>query len=64
MKKPWIFLLTLFLLLPLGAQALESTSYTFSYDAVGTQLRIVQDAYQSLGVFQGLSLKSPQDMTA
>ena len=63
MKKPWIFLLTLFLLLPLGAQALESTSYTFSYDAVGTQLRIVQDAYQSLGVFQGLSLKSPQDMT-
>ena len=63
MKKPWIFLLTLFLLLPLGAQALESTSYTFSYDAVGTQLRIVQDAYQSLCVFQGFSLKSPQDMT-
>lgn len=62
MKKCFLLLMIL-CLLPIGALAFEATSYTFSYDYLGSELRIVQDAYQPLGIYQDLGLKNPEDMT-
>ena len=60
--KKLCLLLFCLCLIPFSALAFESTSYTFSYDALGTELRIVQDAYQPLGIYQNLGLKNAQDI--
>lgn len=62
MKRLLVFLVLL-CLTPTAALSAGTTSYTFSTDANEDELRIVQDAYLSKGVYQNLGLKSPQDMT-
>lgn len=62
MKKCFLLLMIL-CLLPISALSFEATSYTFSYDYLGSELRIVQDAYQPMGIYQNLGLKNPEDMT-
>lgn len=61
MKRVIVFFLLL-CIFPGAARAFEGTSYTFSTDARGEQLRIVQDAYLPAGMYQTLGLKSPEDL--
>lgn len=60
--KKCVLLLMLLCMLVSSALAFESTSYTFSSDYLGSELRIVQDAYLPLGIYQDLKLKNAQDM--
>ena len=60
--KRVIVLFLLLCILPRVVSAFEGTSYTFSTDTQGEELRIVQDAYLPAGVYQTLGLKSPGDL--
>lgn len=61
MKRVLVFFLLL-CIFPRVVGAFEGTSYTFSTDTQGKQLRIVQDAYLPAGMYQTLGLKTPGDM--
>ena len=61
MKKPLALLMLLALLLPLGAGAVQATSYTYTLDDTGSLVR-TQDAYLPEKTITGLGLNKPEDL--